>query len=119
MRVRNGNVLNVRNRKRQPTAAERYIALWVEDKSGRNERCIMMTIREYDSLPRCELPFRMVLGRLYPCVIGGQSFFAVVVNDGKKHCLRLSPAKLKSYESRAKINIEDIPKKSLLADLLD
>ena len=38
MKVKNGIIISVANKKRQPTASAEYLAVWIEDNDGRNER---------------------------------------------------------------------------------
>lgn len=119
MKVKNGVVVTVKNKQPKRMAATEYVAVWVEDQNGKNERCIMMTGKEMDGLRTAILPFDMVMGRLYPCSVGMMDFFAVKVVDVVPMQLCITTAMLARFEDRARANAEDIPKKGFLADMLD
>ena len=119
MKVKNGVIVKVANKNRHRLASAEYLAVWIEDKDGRNERCIMLTKAEYAAVRTALLPFDMVLGRLYPCIVGADQFFTVKVIDAVPIQLCVTTAMLARFEGRARANAEDIPKKGFLADMLD
>ena len=120
-KVRKGNVLMVTNTKRGLTESPKYAAVWVEDSNGSNERCLLLTWKEWSKLscivPPAPLP---VKGRLYQMEIAGRKALALeVVYNTVTFVLSLSAKRIAKWEQRAKRNPEDIPKKSLFVDLLD
>lgn len=119
--VRNGNLIKVANTRKAPAANDTYLMTYIEDLDGGNERPALLTFREFNTAARAELPFGMVKGRLYPVVVGRRSLSAVllVTADGGRHTLLLPAAAIARWEARARRNPEDIPRKSLIADLLD
>jgi len=122
--VKMGQMLSVENQLKKPTANSKYVALHVEDEKGDNERCLLFTEIELADMEKIVLNFAqedMVMGRIYPVVIGGKDTNLVKVKNGSgtEMILRLSPSQLKVAEARRERNPEDLPKKGFLTDLLD
>ena len=89
--VKLGKAIPVKNLEKESVNAQRrlpvqepdvYWALQVEDYSGDNEKCLLLTKHElFDIAPRFELPREMtdklLMGRLYPMKEGVKSGFFV------------------------------------------
>lgn len=120
-KVCNGNLIPVVNLKRKISEKRAYMALWVEDQDGKNERCLLLTPTEWSRESTVVLPaFSLVKGRLYPMTIHKRSLLICrVVYNGADAVLCLTAKRLARYEARARKNPEDIPVKGLVADLLD
>lgn len=119
--VTNGNLIEVANIDRAPTALHVYTLLYVEDLNGRNERPLLLTRNELNRTSRADIPGILVPGRLYPVTIYGRSSFAIKVVDidKKVHILLVSQKKIDHWTARANRNPEDIPTKNWLIDLMD
>ena len=48
-RVKNGRLITVGNKDRKFGSANEYVAVWVEDSNGKDERCLLFTQREIDN----------------------------------------------------------------------
>lgn len=147
--VKNGNLLRVENKKVSTftNAKNWYYALWIEDHTGLNERCILLTQLEYEVVSKrakrnpedciclCgndnalrlekvlwDRPGRTV--RVYnkdkKHWNANKEYIAVIVKYlGEDVCLLFTDKELAKAENRANNNPEDIPKKSFLNNLLD
>jgi hypothetical protein len=149
VKVTSGKLIKVRNQKRAvlTNAKNWYYALWIEDHDGRNERCIMLTQREFEG------PANRAVKNEEDCILVGsdsalrlekvlwdepgksvrvynkdrthwkanKTYIAIIVehSDGCQQCLLFTDYELQRAENRATRNPEDIPKKGWLADLLD
>lgn len=128
IKAKMGCVVNVINTKPKTTACKSYKAVWIEDESGKedSEVCIMFTDNQFQNLPRTLPPscFKlndMKLGRMY-CLTGiRKSTYIVRFKDVNNidGMYRLSDKKLEKAKELAQKNIEDIPKRSFLSDMLD
>lgn len=45
-RVKQGRLIEVENKERRFGSANNYVAVWVEDADGKNERCLLLTKAE-------------------------------------------------------------------------
>lgn len=120
--VKNGIVISVENKNPVFGANDKYIAIWVEDVTGKDEFAIMLTEAEFAALPKVYLwnSCDMTLGRLYPVVINNKdTYFVKLICDKTDKVVSITQNKVKAFSSRAEKNKEDIPKKGFLADLLD
>ena len=121
MAVRAGYTIPVKNIDKKPTENKQYVAIWVEDFNGGNERCILLTQKELARLSRvgiCDLKDEMKRGRLYRVGYRGSYFIKVKIGD-EDTVVRISKVTLKRAEERAEVNEEDIPKMGILIDLFD
>ena len=149
VKVTSGKLIRVSNDKRAvlTNAKHWYYALWVEDHDGTNERCIMLTQREF------EAPAKRAKNNQEDCILVGKdsalrlekvlwdkpgktvrvynknrthwkantTYIAIIVNheDGCQQTLLFTDYELKRAENRATRNPEDVPKKGFLANLFD
>ena len=116
-----GQMIRVANLEKKFNENDKYVSLQVEDEDGNNERCLLFTEIELSDMQKVELPFDMVLGRIYKCVIDKKptNLIKVINYYDKQMILRISPYQLNFSESRALRNPEDLTKKGLLTDLMD
>ena len=124
-----GNVLEVQNKENADYSYGRnqcdsYLAIQVEDADGGNERCILLTDKEYKKYSSrfrdSELLAIMVPGRMYKSVLEKAVVITVkVVINGEEDCLMIPATYLNKIEKRSAAHTKTITKKSLLTDLLD
>ena len=123
--VRVNNVEKKNNPKKRRFESDEYVAIQIEDYSGNDEHCILLTIIEHTDLETVELNKSMlngmVTGRLYPVTFGNKKTYLLKVNhwDGRTRVLRMSYSQLVSAEYRASKHPKTCTKKSLLTDLMD
>ena len=102
-----------------------YIAIQVEDYSGKEEYCILLTHINHTDMESVQLPMSMlndmVAGRLYPVVIAKKETYLVKVAhwDGRTRILRISKKQLQEATDRAISHPLSCTKKSMLTDMLD
>ena len=126
----------VANKNTKMSAARQYIAVWIEDESGKEstERCLLFTERLFSSLRRLDLPScfdvsSMKPGRLYAMsavttslnVTRRKELTPVVLleHNGARSVYQLPLHKLEMAMRIAEDNPEDIPPRSALSDLMD
>lgn len=118
-----GKVIKVENQMKVPTANDSYCSIQVEDEKGDNERCLLFTENELDTMVTVKSDFManaMKSGRIYNAVIDGDSTYLVKVEFGDiEKIIRLSKTQLTIAETRSEKNPEDLTKKSLLTDMVD
>lgn len=125
-KIKMGNVREVENTSPRPNASASYLAVWVEDENGDNERCLMFKKLEFGKLPEFAFPKTMDVeedmktGRLYGLSYGTTVFYVMkVVVDGKERVVKLTDKKIEIAERLAEMNSEDIPDRGVLNDMLD
>ena len=142
-----GRLKIVYNRKRPKfsNAAKLYLALWLEDENGGNERCVLLTNHdiksaEYRASKNPEdllskptfltLFGGAVKGRLYlvPNTLrkkfsnANMQYYAIWVEDDNgenDRCVLFTENQIKRAEVRAAKNPEDVPDKNFIIDLVD
>ena len=148
-KVTSGKLIKVHNEGRAvlTNAKHWYYALWIEDHDGRNERCIMLTQREFEG------PSKRAEKNQEDCILVGKdsalrlekvmwdqpgktvrvhnknrthwkantNYIAIIVEheDGCQQCLLFTDYEMTRAENRAKRNPEDVPKKGFWSNLLD
>ena len=102
-----------------------YIAIQVEDYSGKEEYCILLTHINHSDMESIQLPTEMVnnmiAGRLYPVKIARKDTYLLKVThwEGSTRILRISQSQLLSAVKRAVNHPFSCTKKSFLTDMLD
>jgi hypothetical protein len=124
-----GNVIEVQNKENSNYSLGRnqasvYLAIQVEDANGDNERCLLITHKEYTKYSTrfhdSELLDVMVTSRLYKSVLEKAEVVTVkVMVNGEEDCLMIPVKYLQKIEKRTKIHKDTITKKDFLTDLLD
>lgn len=120
--VKMGAILPVKNlKKKHPTEADDYVCVHVEDVTGKNEYALLLTRNEYIALPCAAIGIKLKPGRLYPLQLGWvDRFIATFIDtDGVECTVTIGVKALESFKARALKNPEDVPKKSMLTNLLD
>lgn len=133
-------VKNIENSERQDTKTDLavqepdvYYALQVEDYSGKEEQCLLLTFHElFEVAPRFELPREMtdnlLIGRMYPMKEGNKSGCLVKIisfkEDGtpfdeKPTAVYFGDWMIEKSTKRADKHPKSITKKSWLTDWLD
>ena len=133
-------VKNIENSGRQDTKTDLavrepdvYFALQVEDYSGKEEQCLLLTFHElFEVAPRFELPREMtdnlLIGRMYPMKEGYKSGCLVKIvsftEDGspfdeKPTAVYFGDWMIEKSAKRAAKHPKSITKKSWLTDWLD
>ena len=133
-------VRNIENDERQATKTdlavqepEVYYALQVEDYSGKDEQCLLLTFHElFEVAPRFELPREMtdklLMGRMYPMKEGVKSgYFIKMVSfnadgtpfDAKPTTVYFGEWLIDKATKRADKHPKSVTEKSWLADWLD
>lgn len=126
-KIKMGYMKLVKNSNPRPNASESYVALWVEDEDGKNERCLMFRKSVVSKLPCFALPDslgveeKMKLGRLYEASSGVLRFYIVKISDldGVKKIVKLTQKKVATAKEISSLNVEDIPERGLINDLID
>ena len=125
-KIKMGTMRVVKNTNPRPNASESYVALWVEDEGGENERCLMFRKPEVGKFPEFSFPTsmgiegRMKAGRLYRMSSGTTEFYAVkVVDGGEEKVVKLTDKKIETAERLAESNSEDIPDRGIWNDIVD
>lgn len=125
-KARMGSLIVVDNTNPHPNASSSYMAVWVEDEDGGNERCLMFRKREVDRFPAFSFPKsmgiegRMKAGRLYCLTTGTVRFYVVKILIGKDEMVvKLTDKKIALAERLAGSNSEDIPARGALRNLVD
>ena len=104
---------------------EFYYSIYVEDMDGGNERTLFLTDKEVLKLSVVAIPVlftaRMVLGRLYPVMIGKRvSNFIRVRNEADEEItLQVSNRQLEVFRKRCETHPKSEIKKGWLKDILD
>lgn len=117
-----GFAIPVANKGRKPHEKSLYFALKVEDQTGKKEEWLLFTKKE---LERSVLDMGLVTeawkpGRVYPHVVGSRKSFAVkIVTDAGAKAYLIGASVLESARKRALKNPEDVPKQSILDDMMD
>jgi hypothetical protein len=124
-----GNVIEVQNKENSNYSLGRnqasvYLAIQVEDADSNNERCLLITHKEYKKYStrfrNSELVPLMVPGRLYKSTLEKAEVVTVrVMVDGEDDCLMIPVKYLQKIEKRTIIHKDTITKKSFITDLLD
>lgn len=100
-----------------------YYGIWVEDISGLNERCLVLTKVELLRLSMVvseDLDHFFTPGRLYSAVISGRlGYFIKLLEKRRTYTVFMTKRAFDKYEARAEKCPEYVAKKSLLADLID
>lgn len=126
-KIKMGYMKLVKNTNPRPNASESYVALWVEDENGKNERCLMFGKSVVSKLPCFALPNslgveeKMKPGRLYETSSGALQFYIVKIIDldGVKKVVKLTKKKVATAKAISSSNMEDIPERGLMNDLID
>ena len=125
-KIKMGTMKVVKNTNPRPNASASYVALWVEDEDGGNERCLMFRKSEVEKFPEFAFPSsmgiedRMKTGRLYRISSGTTEFYTVKVVDGDdEKVVKLTDKKIDVAERLAESNKEDIPDRGFWNDLTD
>lgn len=120
-----GQIIKVANLNKKPTENERYIALQMEDETGKDEKCLLFTESQLSKLETVKLPKsitdRFKLGRFYNVEINKDSIYLVKVRfvDGSESILRVTKAELADADARRIRNPEDLTEKGFVVDMLD
>lgn len=124
-----GNVLTVQNKENSDYSLGRnqcstYLAIQVEDADGDNERCILLTAKEYTKYSTrfrdSELLTVMVAGRIYKSILEKAEVATIkVMVDGEPDCLMIPTKYLHKIEKRSEIHTDTVTKKSFFTDLID
>lgn len=124
-----GNVVEVQNKENSNYSLGRnqasvYLAIQVEDADGNNERCLLITHKEYQKYSTrfrdSDLVPLMIPGRLYKSTLEKAEVVTLRVSvSGEDDCLMIPVKYLQKIEKRTIIHKETITKKSFLIDLLD
>ena len=123
--VRVKNVEKENSPKTHHMECDQYIAIQVEDYSGKSEYCILLTHIDHTDMESVVLPMcivnDMVVGRLYPVKIANKDTYLIKVNhwDGRSRVLRISPSQLKEATHRATNHPFSCTTKSFLTDMFD
>ena len=111
-----GSMKVVKNTNPRPNASINYIALWVEDENGENQRCLMFRKSDIDKFPSFSFPpslkaeERMKQGRLYLFSCGSVEFYVVKFVMGEDEMIvKLTDKKIEQAERLATMNPDDIP----------
>ena len=122
-----GNVLEVQNKENSDYSYGRnqcdsYLAIQVEDADGGNERCILLTDKEYKKYSSrfrdSELLAVMVPGRMYKSVLEKAVVITVkVVVKGEEDCLMIPATYLNKIEKRSAAHTKTITKKERITYL--
>lgn len=123
-KIKMGHMYKVANTEKHHAANTEYFAINVEDESGDNERWILLTLHDFVSMPwfgggGWVESFKP--GRLYPVSKGASDgYYMRYINfSGNPDQCYIPAYILKRAELRAVRNPEDLPKKSLVTDMLD
>lgn len=122
VKTKMGQLIRVENLKRKwNLAAREYLVIHVENDTGKSEYPIMLTRAEYLRLAVVYLDVPIKAGRLYPFQMGNTyRYLLKVIDEDNAECIvLLSDKMLSAFSKRASNNPEDVPKKSMLTDLLD
>jgi hypothetical protein len=124
-----GNVIEVQNKENTDYSLGRnqasvYLAIQVEDADSSNERCLLLTHKEYHKYStrfrESELLQVMVPGRLYKSILEKAEVVTVKVFSGEEEdCLMIPTKYLDKIEKRTHLHKDTVTKKTLLTDLLD
>jgi hypothetical protein len=126
-----GQCIRVKNveKEQHPESYKRYcdeyIAIQVEDYSGDDEYCILLTHIDHTDMESVQFPYsmlnNMVAGRIYPVTIANKKTNLIKVNhwDGRTRILRISNGQLDAAKKRAKNHPFSCTKKSVLTDMMD
>lgn len=124
-----GNVIEVQNKENADYSLGRnqasvYLAIQVEDADSNNERCILLTHKEYKKYSSrfkdSELLNVMIPGRLYKSTLERVQVVTVKVTAGDiSECLMIPVKYLQKIEKRTETHPDTVTKKSMLTDMLD
>jgi hypothetical protein len=124
-----GNVVEVQNKENSNYSLGRnqasvYLAIQVEDADSNNERCLLITHKEYKKYSTrfrdSDLVPLMVPGRLYKSTLEKAEVVTLRVSvNGEDDCLMIPVKYLQKIEKRTTIHKDTITKKSFITDLLD
>ena len=124
-----GNVVEVQNKENSNYSLGRnqasvYLAIQVEDADGNNERCLLITHKEYKKYSTrfrySDLVPLMIPGRLYKSTLEKAEVVTLRVSvNGEDDCLMIPVKYLQKIEKRTTIHKDTITKKSFITDLLD
>lgn len=128
-----GRVIEVQNKENSNYSLGRnqspiYLAIQVEDANSKNERCLLLTHKEYKKYSTrfrdSELLPIMVAGRLYKSVLEKATVVTLKVTIGEdgdetEDCLMIPVKYLEKIEKRTTLHKDTVTKKSFLTDLLD
>lgn len=120
----NGVVEFVDNTHDAYNEAYEYYHIWLEDENGGNERAVMMTTKEFDSLATITLPNElkeeMIFGRLYPAIINRQEKYIVrIALDGEDNIYILTEKFIEYCRKRTEKHKDMILEKGFIEDLFD
>lgn len=117
-----GNLIKLLNKNKKSAESKFYYTLWVEDKFGSNEQCLIFSqsdISKIKDVKYCDFQDQMGLGRLYRLGNASSYFVKIKGLDKSEKVVRLSSTVISNGITRAKKNLEDIPQKGFIQDLLD
>ena len=133
--VKMGRLLPMKNTRRRPNEAERYLALKIEDSNGDDEEWLLFTDNEIlskRSISIHEITNDWKPGRAYSISIGGSSYVACKVifcedissgrrnySKDEKTILLFPRSSINVARRRASLNKEDIPRQSIISDIFD
>lgn len=123
--IRVWNVERQKDIKKHIHECAQYIAIQVEDYSGKKEYCILLTHINHTDMESVQLPMsmmnNMVDGRLYPVVIARKDTYLIKVAhwDGRTRILRISRKQLQEATDRAISHPMSCTKKTMLTDMFD
>lgn len=126
-KIKMGYMRLVKNTNPRPNASDSYVALWIEDEDGGNERCLMFKNSVVSNLPHfvfsdsLGVEKNMKLGRLYETSSGVLKFYIVKIRDldGTEKVVKLTQKKVATARATSSSNLEDIPERGLLNKLID
>ena len=117
-----GKAIPVDNKDRRWGENGSYLAVKVEDETGGKEEWLLFTEKELEcpTLFMGAVTDSMKAGRMFPCVTGGARRLAVKLETGgASKVVLLCHAVVERARRRAEKNLEDIPRQTLIGDILD
>jgi len=127
--VKLGNAFVIGNKQKKPSEANTFVAVYVEEENGKEDRCLLFTEKEYAKLSRiyCESFTSMFkAGRLYSVSSKSICSYFVLVNEYSPSTRTFTPlikriplSALVKAENRAIKHPEDIPSRAFFSKLFD
>ena len=117
-----GKLVRLENKNEKAVESDYYFALWVENKLGNDEKCLLFSqsdINKIQDVTFCDFDKIMGLGRLYQMGNAESYFIKIIDLDKNEKVVRLNSTVMKNGVRRSEKNPEDIPEKGFLQDLLD
>ena len=118
----NGRLVPIENSNKKITENESYYALWVEDKHGKNEECLIFSdgdLKMFNVVKYSDFDEQMEFGALYRLGNSKSYFVRIIGLDRKPKVAKLTQTLIKNGRARASRNPEDIPRKGLIQNMFD